>query len=307
MNSTTNTYNTHNTHFNKGGNGGQPSRRPYNKKEPRGPAFESTSVFLRNVEVRLCAFLGGFWVPLPDYPSTRTIVSVPFALVKGVEKPVTGIIDNLREIPANSTAWCVFDGSHWFPVHIGTILPPPSLCTIHTTPVPVGKYLVKGAMAPPACCSFVPANPRGEYKYLNVAEIANFAPPVFPAYSAPENRPPRAEKAERPVGASSPADRKVHEVRKQSRRYPKDGRHKSNGRTAFPDSPVATEVPPAYARTEETEQSSTFAAETPNPLPTGSVPQRSPSPVEDGAENEEQSQAELHGLSWEDTAEDDKQ
>ena len=307
MSSTTSTYNTRNTHYNKGGNGGQPPRRPYNRKEHRGPAFESTPVFVRDAEVRLCVFLGGFWVPLPDYPSTRTIVSVPFTLVKGVEKPVTGIIDNLREIPANSMAWCVFDGSHWFPIHIGSILPPPLLCTIHTTPIPVGKYLVRGAMAPPACCSFVPANPRGDYKYLNVAEIVNLAPPVFQAYQVPENRPPRAEKAERLVGASSSADRKDHEVCTQSQKYPKGGKDKSRGRIAFPDPPAATEVPTAYARTEETEQPSAPAAETPKPTPTGSVPQRSSSSAEDDAENEDQSQAELHGPSWKDTAKDDRQ
>lgn len=160
-------------------------------------------------------------------------------------------------------------------------------------------------MAPPACCSFVPANPRGDYKYLNVAEIVNLAPPVFPAYPAPENRPPRAKKAEKPVGASSSADRKDHEVCTQSQKYPKGGKDKSRGRIAFPDPPAATEVPTAYARTEETEQPS--APETPKPTPTGSVPQRSSSSAEDDAENEDQSQAELHGPSWEDTAKDDRQ
>lgn len=162
-------------------------------------------------------------------------------------------------------------------------------------------------MAPPACCSFVPANPRGDYKYLNVAEIVNLAPPVFPAYPVPENRPPRAEKAERLVGTSSSADRKDHEVCTQSQKYPKGGKDKSRGRIAFPDPPAATEVPTAYARTEETEQPSAPAAETPKPTPTGSVPQRSSSSAEDDAENEDQSQAELHGPSWKDTAKDDRQ
>ena len=174
--------------------------------------------------------------------------------------PVLALIGNIWELKPLTLAWSIFVHGHYFPVNIFNTGHFPQFHLDYTKPIPVGKYNFSGYdnFSP----VFKPVNPEGP-KYCDVSKATNSAPPASSVRKAPRSRPSKAKKAEKQVGASSSANRKERKARKQTQKSPKDGKPKSNERSAFPDSPVTTEVSPKYARTEETEQAVT--EETPNP------------------------------------------